>query len=311
MRQKRFRTVAFAAALTLPLGMLAACGSEDSGSGGSDGGSASGDAKGNEVVIAGIGGWWEGVAVGRLYKHVLEENGYTDVQFKTLDAGPTYQGVADGDVDLFFDSWLPATHEDYWKKFEDDVVDVGVWYEEAPLTMAVPSYMDVDSIEDLPSVGDKVDWTITGIDSGAGLYRTVKNKVMPQYGLDKYEMPPSSGTAMLSALSSAIEDEKPIVVTLWKPHFAYGQWDLKDLKDPKNALGDPDEIHVIGSKQVKEDNPNVVASLSDWKMADKKLSDLGAFLQKDEYKNDMQAGVEAWAEENPDVVESMSSELSS
>ena len=70
MRTKRIRTMAFAAALSLPVGMLAACGGSDGGSnGGSDGGgSAGGDKKSNEIVIAGIGGWWEGVAVGQLYK---------------------------------------------------------------------------------------------------------------------------------------------------------------------------------------------------------------------------------------------------
>ncbi len=307
MRTKRFRSIALVAALALPAAMLSACGSDDSGS---DGGSnASGNDKSEEIVIAGIGGWWEGVAVGKLYQHVLEENGYTNVTFKTLDAGPTYQGVADGDVDLFFDSWLPATHEDYWKQFKDDVVDINVWYDKAPLTIAVPSYMDINSIEDLPKIGDKVDWTITGIDSGAGLYRTVNDKVIPEYGLDKYSQPASSGTAMLSALGKAIDNKEPIVVTLWKPHFAYGQWDLKDLKDPKNALGDPDEIHVIGSKDLKEENSAVVDSLSDWKMSDKKLSSLGAFLQKDKYKNDQDAGVADWAKKNPDVVKSMSSQL--
>lgn len=308
MRTKRFRSIALVAALALPAAMLSACGSDDDGSDG--GGNASGGDKSDEIVIAGIGGWWEGEAVGQLYKYVLEEHGYTNVQMKTLDAGPTFQGVADGDVDLFFDTWLPTTHEDYWKQFKDDVVDINVWYKKAPLTITVPKYMDIDSIEDLPKIGDKVDWKITGIDSGAGLYRLTKNEVIPQYGLDKYSMPASSGTAMLSALQKAINNKEPIVVTLWHPHFAYGKWDLKDLKDPKNAFGDPDEVHVIGSKDLKEENPDVVNSLSDFTMSDDKLASLGAFLQKDEYKNDMAAGVEAWAKKNPDVVKSMSSKLS-
>src|SRR5699024_4215078 len=158
-------------------------------------------------------------------------------------------------------------------------------------------------------IGDKVDWTITGIDSGAGLYRTVNDKVIPEYGLDKYSQPASSGTAMLSALGKAIDNKQPIVVTLWKPHFAYGKWDLKDLKDPKNALGDPDEIHVIGSKDLKEENSAVIDSLSACTMSDKKLSSLGALLQKDKYKNDQDAGLADWPKQNPDLVKSMSSKL--
>lgn len=332
MRKHRFRFTATLATAVLALGTLAACGSSDnggestaggdqstpaagsettqSGSETESGGGSEGAAKDTEIVIGGIEGWWEGVAVGNLYKYVLEQNGYTNVTMKPLGAaGPTFQAVADGSIGLFFDTWLPTTHEDYWKQYKDKVVDVDTWYKKAPLTITVPSYMKINSIADLPSIGDKVDWTITGIDSSAGLFRLTKTKVIPEYHLDKYSMPASSGTAMLAALGKAIKQHKPIVVTLWHPHYAYGKWDLKDLKDPKNALGDPDSVHVIASKDLQESNPEVLDSLKGWTMSDKVLSSLGAFLQKDEYKNDMAAGVAAWAKKHPDVVKAMSKGL--
>lgn len=81
--------------------------------------------------------------------------------------------------------------------------------------------MKIDSIEDLTNntnnIGEKLDWTIVGIDPGAGQMQLTKNKVMPGYKLDKWTLQASSGPAMTGALSSAIEDQNPIIVTLWEP----------------------------------------------------------------------------------------------
>src|SRR3546814_14555951 len=66
--------------------------------------------------------WDEDIAVTYLWQHVLEENGF-DVTLEQLDVAPNFVGVAEGDLDLFFDTWLPLTHEDYWTQYGDQVDD--------------------------------------------------------------------------------------------------------------------------------------------------------------------------------------------
>src|SRR5699024_1986184 len=114
--------------------------------------------------------------------------------------------------------------------------DLGVWYDQATLNIAVPEYMDIDSIPELDQVADKVDHTITGIDAGAGLTRTTKEAIKNGDIPDDYELVTSSTPAMLSALKKATEAEEPIVVTLWHPHWAYNAFPIKDLKDPDGAM---------------------------------------------------------------------------
>jgi len=46
-------------------------------------------------------------------------------------------------------SWLPTTHEDYFKKLGKDVEDLGPNLTGTKLGLAVPSYMEINSIEDL------------------------------------------------------------------------------------------------------------------------------------------------------------------
>lgn len=253
-----------------------------------------------DLTIPIASGWDEDVAVSNLFKYLLEKQGYT-VDLPTLDIAPIFKGVATGDYDFFFDTWLPNTHKDYWAQFGDQVTDLGVWYDKAPLTIAVPDYMKIDSLDQLKSIGDQVDKTITGIDPGAGLSRVTKDDMMPAYGLDDWTLKLSSTAAMLAELKTAIKDKKPIVVTLWRPHWAYSAFPIKDLKDPKGAMGEPDSIHVIGSDGFVSADPGLAALLKHFHMDADTLGDLENVVLQ-EHKDDPQAGVAAWVKDNPDFV---------
>ncbi|MEK1831636.1 glycine betaine ABC transporter substrate-binding protein [Priestia megaterium] len=38
---------------------------------------------------------------------------------------------------------------------------------------------------------------------------------------------------------------------MWNPHWAFADFDIKYLKDPKNSFGDPDNIYTMTSKEFK------------------------------------------------------------
>lgn len=128
--------------------------------------------------------WDEAVAVTNMWAYVLEEGGMEVEVGSPLEVGPLYSALASGDIDLFLDSWLPVTHEDYMEEFGEELEDLGIWFEEATLELAVPEYMDVDSIADLNEVGEDVDWEIIGIEAGAGLTRLTLDEIMPTYNLN-------------------------------------------------------------------------------------------------------------------------------
>lgn len=247
--------------------------------------------------------WDEDIAVTYLWQHVLEENGF-DVTLEQLDVAPTFVGVAEGDLDLFFDTWLPITHEDYWTQYGDQVEDLGVWYDNAKLTIAVPEYVDATTIADLAGMEDTFGSEIVGIEVGAGLTRVTRDEAMPAYGLDGYDLTTSSTTAMLAALKEATEGEEPIVVTLWRPHWAYAAYPIKDLEDPEGAMGDAEEIHTIARKGFSEEFPDLAEAISAFQMDDELLGSLEAAIFQDN-PDDPAAGVAAWAAENQEFVDSL------
>ncbi len=138
---------------------------------------------GDEIEIAFIP-WDEAIAVTNLWDAILTEHGFEVTQTQA-DVAPVFDGVANGEFDLFLDYWLPGTHAEYQEQYGDEILDLGIWFDDASLTWAVPSYVDeVDSLEDLNEHRDLFGGEIVGIESGAGLTDISINEVMPTYNLD-------------------------------------------------------------------------------------------------------------------------------
>ncbi|MGD6755557.1 ABC transporter permease/substrate binding protein [Streptomyces sp. BH105] len=249
--------------------------------------------------------WDEGVASTFLWKEILEQRGFK-VEAKQFDAGPLYTSLAGGTVDFQTDSWLPVTHAEYWKKYGKDLEDLGSWYGPTSLELAVPSYMkDLKSMEDLKGQADKFDGKITGIESSAGESALLKSKVLKEYGLDKeYKVVDSSTPAMLAQLKRAYAAKKPIVVPLWSPHWAYNDYKLTKLKDPKGAWGKGDGIHSLARKGFGEDFPEVNKWVKNFKLSEKQLTSLEAEINK-VGKGKQQDAVKAWLKKNPGIVDKL------
>jgi len=177
-KSRLFMSLLLVAVLAISALGLFGCSSDDEGNG--DGAS---DDKG--TIRIGWIPWDEDVAVTYLWKNILEGEGY-DVELTQLDVAPVFDGVGNGDLELFFDAWLPVTHSDYWAEYGDSIEDLAVWYDKGLLTWAVPEYSDATSIEDLVGMEDAFDGQIIGIEPGSGLMRISREDVVPGYGLDDY-----------------------------------------------------------------------------------------------------------------------------
>ncbi|MFD6137658.1 glycine betaine ABC transporter substrate-binding protein [Isoptericola sp. NPDC056618] len=297
MNTRHTRRIA-AAGGTLALALsLAACGSDDGGSSSSDGG----DEK--EITIGIPSGWDEGIAVSNLWAKVLEEKGY-EVETKTADIGVVFTGLAGGDMDVLFDTWLPITHADYVEKFGDDISDLGTWYDDAKLTIAVNEDSPAQTIGDLAKYADDYGNKLVGIEAGAGLTKVTKENAIPTYGLEGLDYTISSTPAMLAELKGAADKGNNIAVTLWRPHWAYDEFPVRDLEDPEGAMGDAEAIHTYGTSDFADRYPELAGWLKDFTLDDEQLFSLENLMFNDEeYADDPEAAVEAWLKDNPDFVD--------
>ncbi|MFJ6529176.1 ABC transporter permease/substrate binding protein [Streptomyces longwoodensis] len=258
--------------------------------------------RGKEIKLGYIP-WDEGIASTYLWKEILEQRGFkvTTTQYA---AGPLYTGLATGQLDVQTDAWLPTTHAEYWQKYGERLDDLGQWYGPTSLELTVPSYVkDVNSLADLKNKSAEFHGRIVGIEPSAGMMGLLKDKVLEQYGLQgSYEVVDGSTPAMLAELKRAYAKKQPVLVTLWSPHWAYAQYDLKKLKDPRGAWGKGDGVHTVARQGFAEDNPEAGRWLKDFSMTEQQLTDLEARIQQ-AGKGKEQDAARAWLADHPGLLD--------
>src|SRR5699024_3126351 len=133
---------------------------------------------------------------------------------------------------------------------------------------------DINSIEDLKGKGEDFGGEIIGIEPGAGLTKATK-AMIPEYGLDdENEHVTSSTAAMLTELGNATDAQKDIVVTLLRPFWANIAHAVKDLEDPKGAMGDPEKLHFTATKGFSDEFSDAAEYVGNIKLDDEQYGDL-------------------------------------
>jgi len=200
---------------------------------------------------------------------------------------------------VFLDSWLPITHADYFKQYGDAIEEIDTLFNDATIGLVVPSYVTINSIEELNSVKDQFEGEIVGIDAGAGVMK-VTERAIEDYNLD-FKLLSSTGPMMTAALKKAIDENKWVVVTGWKPHWKFSRFDLKILEDPKNVYGEAEVIKSICRKGFKEEDPFATELIGNMKFTNEQISSLMDALE-DAPTEVM--GVKSWMKENQELVDS-------
>lgn len=151
---------------------------------------------------------------------------------------------------------------------------------------------------DSTSVGESLDYKITGIDPGAGLMAATE-KAIEEYELEDWSVVAGSSAAMTAALKKAYDSEEPIIVTGWTPHWKFAKYDLKYLEDPKEVFGGEEEIRTIGRTGLAEDLPEAHQILSQFNWTQEDMGAVMIAIQDGE-KEDVAA--RNWVDENADKV---------
>jgi glycine betaine/proline transport system substrate-binding protein len=241
--------------------------------------------------------WSEGIAFTYLAKVALEAHAY-EVELTNLAPGMIYGELSkkNSKGDVFLDAWLPNTHKDYWNSYGKNLVKLGEAFDDGTTGLVVPSYVTINSIEELNANKDKFEGQIIGIGAGAGIHANTL-KAIDAYKLD-FEQVTSSGPAMVASLEKAIKKNEWVVITGWKPHFTWNKFDLKYLEDPKGVYP-KDACTIISRKGFEEDQPEAATFFKNFKMGEEQLYELVEAIQS----KGEEAGAAEWYKANKEMVD--------
>ena len=107
---------------------------------------------------------------------------------------------------------------------------------------------------------------------------------------------------MLAELKKATDAQQDIVVTLWRPFWANSSFPVKDLADPKGALGEAEALHFLATKGFAEEFPEAAAYISKIKLTDDQYGQLEDMVVNEYGEGREAEAVQAWIDANPDVL---------
>lgn len=257
----------------------------------------------DKVIKIGYLLWEDCYSTTLITKKYLEQNGYTVELTQFSEWGIAFAAASKGDVDMFV-SLPDYVASDYWAKNKNRLEKVSAVSFGLYQGIAVPSYMNIDSVEQLNSVADSVGGKIIGIEPGAGLMRDVANAIKA-YDL-KYQVVDGSTAAMTAQLQSSMERKEPIVTMLWTPSWMIQKFDVKYLKDPKNVFPPFQTYFWLAKKGFSEANTEARELISSVFV---NIEDVTALAAEMNNGKTMEQAVDAWWEAHADLVDRWSGKV--
>jgi glycine betaine/proline transport system substrate-binding protein len=251
-----------------------------------------------ELKLANIG-WDENVAVSNLTKVLLEDElGYESVDVQRSELDSAYQEVTDGDLDAFQDVWRP-NQQALLEGVSEDVELLDPWFLDMTAQgLAVPSYIEVTSIDQLNETNADL---IFGIEPSAVVTQMIADEVIPQYGL-KQKLVEGPTEGMLAEVEILYTNKEDFAFFAWSPHWMNQRFDIRYLKDPKDAMGptnDPAKCSTIVRGGLREEDPVAYAFIDALELSEEQINDLESVINDED---DPLEGARRWASENREVV---------
>lgn len=149
------------------------------------------------------------------------------------------------------------------------------------------------------NISEAVDYTIYGIEPGAGITELAHNTLDTYDNLEGWTLEESSTGGMMTVLREAIDNEEPILITGWSPHYKFVEFDLKYLEDPEGGMGETEDVHTIVRLGLEEDKPEAYQMLDAfyWELEDMEQ------VMYDGEDSSYPESAENWVENNREVVD--------
>ena len=122
------------------------------------------------------------VAYARAAREIKADAGYTVNVIEFAEWGIAYAALTKGDIQILA-SQTDYVAQDYWNKNKSRLEKISPVSHGLYQSIAVPSYVTINSIEELNPNADKFGGKIVGIEPGSGLMRDTETAV-DEYGLD-------------------------------------------------------------------------------------------------------------------------------
>ncbi|MVA81309.1 choline ABC transporter substrate-binding protein [Agrobacterium vitis] len=254
-------------------------------------------------------GWTDLASTNASFVTVLEALGYK-ADVKTLGVPVTYSSMKNKDIDVFLGNWMPAQKEAIQQYLDDKSIDsVAVNLEGAKYTLATNAAgakLGIKSFKDIAAHKAELDGKIYGIEPGnEGNGMIVSLIDGDKFGLKGFNVVESSEQGMLSQVTRADKENKPVIFLAWAPHPMNTAHQITYLADGDDTVFGPNyggaTVYTVARGGYAKECPNVGKLLTNMKFSlDMENAIMGKILDDGE---DADKAAKTWLKANPAVIE--------
>lgn len=205
-----------------------------------------------KTVRLGAVGWTDVVATTAVASELLQGLGY-DTKQTQASQQIIFAGIQKGQVDAFLGYWKPIMDDNIQPFLDAGAVKVAAEpsLNDAVAVLAVPTYtagQGLKTLADIARFKDQLDGKIYGIEAGSGANTAIQKMIdSDQFGLGGFKLVESSEAGMLSAVSRAVKNQKPVVFFGWRPHPMNLSMPITYLTGTEDVFGPNDGAATVST----------------------------------------------------------------
>ncbi|BAU72063.1 choline ABC transporter substrate-binding protein [Metapseudomonas furukawaii] len=260
-----------------------------------------------QKIRLGTVGWTDVVATTAVASELLASLGYQTTQTQASQQ-IVFAGIQKKQIDAFLGYWRPLMDDNIRPFVQSGSVKVAATPSLADATamLAVPSYaaeQGLRSFEDIARFKDQLDGKIYGIEPGTAANTNIQKMIDEnRFGLGDFKLVESSEAGMLSAVSRAVRNQKPIIFWGWKPHPMNIQMPITYLTGSQDLFG-PDDgaatVTNVTATDFAQRCPNADRLLANLRFTSEQEAQL---MQPIMERQPAAKVAREWLKANPDVV---------
>ncbi|MDX1726083.1 MAG: choline ABC transporter substrate-binding protein [Pseudomonas sp.] len=260
-----------------------------------------------QKVRIGVVGWTDVVATTAVAAELLEGLGYSTTQTQASQQ-IIFAGIQKQQIDVFLGYWKPIMDDNIKPFLAKKAVRVAPEpsLNDAIAVLAVPTYSaeaGLKTFADIARFKEQLDGKIYGIEAGSGANTAIKKMIdSNQFGLGDFKLIESSEAAMLTAVTRAVKNNKPVVFFGWKPHPMNIQMPITYLSGSEDLFGPNDgaaTVSTVTAPDYAQRCPNADRLLSGLRFTSAQEAELMQPIMAREAPDKV---ARAWIKANPAVV---------
>ena len=261
-----------------------------------------------QKVRIGVVGWTDVVATTAVAAELLEGLGYETTQTQASQQ-IIFAGIQKQQIDVFLGYWKPIMDDNIKPFLAKGAVRVAAEpsLDDAIAVLAVPTYSaeaGLKTFADIARFKEQLDGKIYGIEAGSGANTAIQKMIdSNQFGLGGFKLIESSEAAMLTAVTRAVKNNKPVVFFGWKPHPMNIQMPITYLTGSEDLFGPNDgaaTVSTVTAPDYAQRCPNADRLLSGLRFTSAQEAELMQPIMAREAPAEV---ARAWLKANPEVVQ--------